>query len=396
MNSTLKYVLYGLGGLVILGIILYVFVFYKGTISVNPTPISAKITINNQTVSGATNFRLNPGNYNVKIEAEGYVTYEKKFALGSTKTIKLSVALNKIPQAKSLAQGTQFLAKGDQENLMYLDDGGKTLYKMERPSGEAPEIIAITPAAMTGMSNIFWAPLRDVAVIKKTSETSLYDFKRYDLLHQETTAWPQGIGDITWSPDGKYVFYYFNPQGGEKTLIRADRTNTNLERFYNLKDSAISNPKLRWSSDGKNVLVVTSDIYILDTYTKNLTKLTENENVTDANFSPDSNWIIYSNQTGLFLLDLLGKNKRDLQTKTSLDKIVWTSNSKSFIAAVPTSTSSDRLFKVNIDSGERKEIFFDNSLVLNAFNLTLLSDEKILYFISNSNIYSLDISNSEY
>lgn len=396
LNPTLKYILYGLGGLAILGIILYIFIFYKGTLVINPSPVTAKTTIANVSKSGATKFRLKPGVYNVKIEVEGYVSYEKELTIKSAQTITLNLALNKIPEPKNLAQGVQFLNRGLENSLLYLADSGKTLYKMDNISLESPEIKPITPAAFSNLTDIFWAPEKDLAVMKKTGETFLYDFKRYDLLHQEIHPWPEGVGQVTWSPDGNYVFYYFNPADGEKTLIRADRSNSNQERFYNLKESIISNPQLHWSADGKKILVITTDIYLLDVYSKQLSQLTENETVSQAIFSPDSQWILYSNNQGLFLMDLQGESKRDLQLKTTINKTVWYSDSKNLLAAEANKNNIDKLYKVNVQTGEKKEYSYSSGVATNLTNLILLSEQKTLYFNSNSNLYSLDLGASEY
>ena len=397
MNSTLKFILYLLSGLAVLGILLYVFVFYKGTIVIGPTPYDAKTIIANQEKTGAAKFRLKPGSYNVKIEAPGYVSYEKRVDLKSAQKITLNISLRKTPEpTKIISQETKFLFSGLDDTLLYLADGGKTLYRIGNLSLTNPEITAITPNTFSDLTKIIWAPERDLAVLKKAESTFLYDFKRYDLLHQEIHNWPAGIGDLIWSPDGKNTAYYFNPIEGERTIIRADRSNENLERLYNLKETAIVDPKLDWSKDSKKILIYTTDIYILDTYTKDFSRLTQNETINGALFTPDSQNIIFSNNQGLYIMDILGKNKRALDLKTSAKKIVFYSDEKNILAAVPQAGKSDQLIKINIESGEKKSLSFESKTAMTFSNLTLLSEEKTLYFLSNEGLYSLDLTANEY
>jgi len=395
MNSTLKYILYGVGGLVIIGIILYAFIFYKGTVNINPNLTSAKITIGNQEKTGTTGFRLSPGKYYVKIEAEGYVTYEKQIEVKSAQTLTINLVLNQTPEpSKIVNEPSNFLTKGNSDSLLYLANGGKTIYQMSSLSDEKPTVIPATPDTLSDLTNIIWSPLRDLAIMKKTDiSTVIYDFKRYDLLHQEIHSTQNGIGSVAWSPDGNSIAYYYNNStSGETTIVKADKGNNSQERIYNLKTTTISNPRLDWSKDGNKILVYTNDIYILDTYTKDLAQLTQNESVNFAVFSPDSQYIIFSNKDGLFVMDLAGKNKRSLDAKTTANKIVFLTDNKTILAALPQTGKSDQLEKINYLNGEKIEYPFASTSIINVTNLTLLTDEKNLYFMSNGFIYSLDLT----
>lgn len=376
---------------------MYIFVFRYGTLAINSTPVTAKTIVNNDSITGPGKFRLTPGAYNIIIESEGYVPYVTEVNIRSASTLSVNVGLKQTPVPNKLySQNINFLTKGLEDSLLFLSNGGKTLYRMNNITADKQDVIPITPDTFSDLTEINWSPDKNLAVMKKGVSTFLYDFKRYDLLHQEISDWPEGVGEVAWSPDGTHIAYYFNPSGGEKTIIRADKSNGNQERLYNLKDSEISNPKLVWSADGKYIMLITNNIYLLNVYTKELKKIVDQKNVSDAVFTPDSQSIIYSNSNGLFLTDLTGQTERNLEAMVSTAKIVFYPDSKEFIAAIPKTGKSDSLFKINYETGERKEYYYDQSMPTNFTNMVISSDKKTLYYQNMSNLYSLDLSASEY
>jgi hypothetical protein len=397
LKPIIKIILYVLAGLIIIGIVLYIFVFRYGSLAVNPTPVTAKTTVNNDSLSGPGKFRLANGTYNVKIESDGYVPYITQVNIKSASTLSINAVLKQTPVPKKLySQNINFLTKGLEDSLLFLSNGGKTLYRMNNITTDKQDVIPITPDTFSDLTEINWSPDKNLAVMKKNASTFLYDFKRYDLLHQEISSWPDGVGEVAWSPDGAYIAYYFNPSGGEKTIIRADKSNSNQERLYNLKDSEISDPKLVWSADGKYIILVTDNIYLLNVYTKELKKIVDQKKVNDAVFTPDSQSIIYSNSKGLFLTDLTGQIERNLEAITSTAKIVFYSDTKEFLAAIPKTGKSDSLLKINYETGETKEYYYDQSSATNFTNMVISSDKKTLFYQNMSNLYSLDLSASEY
>lgn len=397
MKPIIKTILYILAGLIIVGGLLYIFIFHKGTLAINPTPVTAKTTVNNNSQTGPGKFRLTPGTYNVIIEAEGYVSYIKDINIESSTTVNVNAILKQIPAPKKIySQNVNFLYKGLEDSLLFLSNSGKTIYRINNITPDKQDVIPVTPDTFSDLTEINWSPDKELAVMKKSKSTFLYDFKRYDLLHQEITAWPEGVGEVAWSPDGKYIAYYFNPPRGEKTIIRADRSNSNQERLYNLKNSEIVNPRLVWSEDGKKIMLLTDNIYLLDVYSKELTKIVDKENVNDAVFTPDSQSIIYSNVQGLFLTDLAGATKRNLEAQTTASKTVFYPETKEILAAVPSAGKSDTLLKINYETGEKQPYYYDQAMITNFTNMIILSDKKTLYYQSASDLYSLDLGASEY
>jgi len=407
MNPLVKKILIALGIILVIGAIIFMLFFYKGTLVFNPNPSTARIEVNGTSITGSGKIKLNPGNYNIKITAAGYVDYLKNINIEMTKSTFLNITLKKLPEPQEISQGTaQFLTAGeDTSGLFYLGNNGRTAYRMTNAeTADTRKIDAITPDIFEKLKFLGFSPNQLLAVYKKEMGTYLYDFNRYDLLHQEIRDLGSDIGYIIWSPDNEKILYYFQTKEGEKTLIRANKDNTNQERIFNFKDTGIANPALDWSKDSQKILVIKNDIYIFDIYTKTLSPVTKGGGITEAKFSPDSQNIIFNkvdeNQnTTLNLTDLNGSNIRELSIKTTLNKIVWLDN-KNLIAALPDladSNASDKLLKLNIDTFEETEFKYGSTIgKISIISPVLLAGKNKLFFLSNNSIYELELISTEY
>ena len=406
MNDILKKILIIAGIVLIVGALVFVFFFYKGTVVFNPSPETARIDIDGVSLTGQAKIKLNPGSYHMTISSPDYVDYTKIINVGISQKINLSVALKKLPvPEKILDDNIQFLSKSLDGNLFYLGNSGKTIYRMtDIANKDLRKSLPITPDVFENIKYLAFSSNYDLAILKKDNNTILYDFMRYDLLHQELHDWGGNIGYIIWSPDGEQIAYYYQTSQGEKTLIRANKDNSAVERIYNFKDTNITNPKLVWSPDGNKILVIKDDIYIFDVYTKTLTQVTNGGGVADAAFSPNSKSILYNyldstQNISLLMIDIDGKNIRDLTVKTYLDKLAWI-DEKNMILAIPdtvNSNLSDRIVKINTDTFSQEEYgYASKSGKISPSNIIYDKIDNYLFFLANNNLYSLDLSASKY
>jgi hypothetical protein len=406
VNDILKKILIIAGIVLIVGVLVFVFFFYKGTIVFNPSPETARIDIDGVSLTGQAKIKLNPGSYHMTISSPDYVDYTKIINVGISQKINLSVALKKLPvPEKILDDNIQFLSKSLDGNLFYLGNSGKTIYRMtDIANKDLRKSLPITPDVFENIKYLAFSGNYDLAILKKDNNTILYDFMRYDLLHQELHDWGGNIGYIIWSPDGEQIAYYYQTSQGEKTLIRANKDNSAVERIYNFKDTNITNPKLVWSPDGNKILVIKDDIYIFDVYTKTLTQVTNGGGVADAGFSPNSKSILYNyldstQNMSLLMIDIDGKNIRDLTVKTYLDKLAWI-DEKNMILAIPdtvNSNLSDRIVKINTDTFSQEEYgYASKSGKISPSNIIYDKIDNYLFFLANNNLYSLDLSASKY
>lgn len=284
----------------------------------------------------------------------------------------------------------------DGKDLLYLSNNGKTIYKLNSASSDQPQTpYAITPDVFSAIQDIIWNPNKELAIIKNTTgNTSLYDFNRYDLLHQENFDWGADIKGIAWRSDGEKTIYYYAPASGEQSLIRADKNNSAIEKILDMRPYNLGSAKISWSADQQKVLLLTSKIYLFDVYTKTITPLEQVTEVTQAQFTPDSQQIIYQNSGSIYLLDLSTKAIEDLGIKTTLDRIVWLDQTN-FIYA-ETIDDKDQFAKYNLTTKEKITYDYNTEQNLKATNLLLSANPDKLFFISNSYLYSLKLENKQY
>lgn len=395
--SKLKLILLIVLAILVVAAAVYWFFFYQAKVFISTNPNSAKIEIAGLTAVGSLQTQLQPGNYTLKITLSNYVPYEKNLTLKASQKFNFSLVLNHLPEpVKVIDYPAWFVNPSeDGESLLYLSKEGKTLYRIDNVASDSKQKpYAITPDVFQDVKEIVWQPTRELALIKQAERWYLYDFKRYDLLNQESQQWSEGIGKLAWSPDGAKVVYYYNPPEGEKTLIRANKDNSEMERFYNFKDTNITNPQIHWSSDGKKILVVDKSIFILDVYTKTLQQLKQFETVTAAQFTPDNQHIIYEKDGYLYLINLEGEERQDLAITTSLDKTVWLDASNLLYFAE--AAGSDQLYQYNWQSQEKIPYSYDSSYTIHARKMNISKDKSKVFYSQDTDLYSLKLVEKEY
>ncbi|EKD56037.1 MAG: hypothetical protein ACD_58C00316G0010 [uncultured bacterium] len=394
--TKLKLILIIVGAFIVIAGAVYYFFFYQAILTINVEPNSAQVEIGGYSNVGNNQFKLKPGSYNLKVSLTDYVVYTQDLTFKPSARQTITVALNRQSEVVKLVDYPALFATQsiDKQSLVYLSNQGTTIYKIDGILGDTKEKpYAVTPASFKEISDIKWNLQNDLALVKQANRWYLYDFKRYDLLHQESTQWSDGIGNVAWSPDGQKVAYFFNTSS-EKTLIRANKDNSEMERIYNFKDTSITNPKIYWSADGLTMLIIDNGLYIFDVYSKTLTQLKQFESVTDANFAPDSQHIIYEKDGSLYLINLTGENKVDLTVATPLNKTVWfdQNNLLYFI----TEGATDNLFKLNISALTKTAYTYKPNYTINAKNLIITSDLSRVIFNQDDFEYSLKLVPKEY
>lgn len=390
-----KISLIALGVLIILAGV-YFFFFYQARVNISVNPNSAKIEIGAENAIGSTQLKFKPGQYDLKITLTDYVSYEKTLQLKPSQRLNLNIDLNRQPDSIKLVDyPAKFISPTlDKKSLVYLSNEGRTIYKIDgilEDTKQKP--FAITPQTFNDVRDIKWNLTNDLALIKQQDRWYLYDFKRYDLLNQEIFQWPEGIGEVAWSPDGEKIVYFFNTST-EKTLIRASKDNSNMERIYNLKDTNISNPKIVWSADGQKILLVEKSIFVFDVYTKSLTQLAQFEDVTAADFTPDSQSIIYEVGDALYTTDLEGKEKMDLKIAAMFEKTVWLDNDN--LVYFILGQKGDELKKLNIKTMETTVYTYNQNNPISAVNPLISLDQNKIFFNQGEFVYSLKLISKDY
>ncbi|MCX6808335.1 MAG: PEGA domain-containing protein [Candidatus Berkelbacteria bacterium] len=384
-------------------------------------PEEASVTIDNKSyppsAAGVVKAVLDPGMHEVKVEASGYIgkVSEINFTRGNMKSFNISLAVQ--PEPVTVASGGRFLAKDNNFNTgYYLGDGGTSLYKFEVTANdktgelEISNNVQISGDNLFGIQEIVWSSTKELALFrKKNNSFSLFDFKKYDFVHQTETLYGQTIGSLAWAPDNSEIAYYYMPSNGNRQLILANLTNTETAIGTDMKAIGLENPILHWSPDSQTILVIpqSSDttknkVCLFNISSRSTIELTEDGNQTDAIFSPDGNKILYSTiqkdsnssiQTVLSVMDKDGSNKHALNLRADLKKVAWSKDSKTIVAAGVDNNSSDpTIFWYNTDTDQQTGPIIRNIGNFTVKKLFLTDDEKAIIYETDEGIYALKIS----
>lgn len=399
MNQGLKRIIFIIIGVILITAVLYFLFFFRATVIINPEPSNAQIEIAGKVSLGKTTIKLMPGTHRLKITSPGYVAFDQDITAKVSQRSELNIKLKTEPKLEKISNypGQFVTTTLDGKSLLYLSNNGKTIYKVDNVlASENFSSYAITPDVFSDVANILWHPDKELAIIRyNDGDTSLYDFNRYDLLHQEKKDWGGGIKGISWRSDGEKIIYYFEPGNGEKSLIRANKDNSGMERIFDMRPYSLIDPAVYWSADQKTVLLVSGELHVFDVYTKTLKKIEGINAVTSAQFTPDSQKILYEKKGSLFIIGIDGKDNQDLGIQTTLKKLTWFDEASFVYAVREAGKNTDSLLKYNLVSKEQISFDYGSSGAVNASGLIISSDKNKLFF-TDSFIYGINLAAKTY
>jgi len=407
--------------LIILTVILFA-ILSRSYITLNISPSDSIVRINNAPVSinssGQTKLKVKPGNTYITVEAEGYIGQNQTMELKAGKNYDISINLKKNPVAITdeigLTQNSNisFISNADEDNsIFYLSDNGTALYKAKFQVNNEEITLEynqkISNPSLSGIKDIIWSPNKNAALFKKQDGVYFFDLKKYNLVSQEEVKYGEYIGDIAWSPNDSKIAYYYAPPSGEKSLIFANKTNTEMTRVANFLEMGIENPYLKWSPDSEWLIVIprnqdisTNKIYLFNTYSRSFTIVNDSGNNVEAIFSPDSSKIFYNTYSPdplnpvkltLSIMDKDGNNKKDLSVRALIPKIalLMKNNDDIIIATYNAEKQKDSLFIYSLaekkDSGFR--INLANKMYVNS--MCVSSTDEILLYLAGNKLYAL-------
>lgn len=379
---------------ILLGVAGFFLFFWKGTVTVTVTPAEATVSVAGQNGQGQQTKRLSPGTYSIHAEAPGFIPFDGSVTLARSGKEQVDITLKKAAEPIQLSQQhVQFLALDqNQSSLLYLEPSTKTVYRLRFDDPVKPVIDAITPNRFDGSSDWLWSPDRGLVFLRQGGSLKLYDFNRYDLVNQTTTDWPSEVKAIDWRPDGVKVAYFFaDSKTGERTLIRATKSNDEVERIYNFKDTAISNPSLTWSPDAKSIAIVEKNLFVLDVFSKTLRELKVPGPIKTIRWSPASDRLLFETEAGQLGLVGTGGEVSRLSLPGPISRAAFSSDGKNVLHASGRG-STFKLVRVNLESLDETVIPTPASKDLAADNLLLGKDDGRLFFTSGGLPYVLELS----
>jgi hypothetical protein len=189
----LKYYFFAL--LIVLFICFLINILSQSIVTINISPKTAIVLLDNAPIKlnrhGLSKKIIRVGNHKIDVQAEGYIgisaTIKAKRFLPST----LTYDLKPLGETKILGSGI-FLDKASDSEVYHLGDAGRTLYKsifMLDNQKIIENTQAITAPILSGIEEIIWSPNKDLALFRKGNAISIFDFKKYDFVHQTETPW---------------------------------------------------------------------------------------------------------------------------------------------------------------------------------------------------------------
>jgi Tol biopolymer transport system component len=256
------------------------------------------------------------------------------------------------------------------KSLLYLPGQELSLHEFNL---QTQKDSSISPDYFAFVKEVSWSPNKDKLVIwvlntkkgleaigspfiNKGAENSLVLPYLFDLSSKKASLLSSNIKQVTWTPDGKKIVYqYLDKVKGVNNLSIADPDGKNWKKVIDLKDENIF----------LNTLGTGEIVYAVSETTDSFSAIK-----TDGS----------------------GKRTIKLPISVNINKIAWSSDGKSLIAAIrEKDKATDALYKINLESGQKEEIKYESKTPIDAKNLMLTKDNKTLYFTSDDYLYRLSL-----
>lgn len=364
--------------------------FYLGTINIDPIPAEATVSVNGRPVLSRS-IRLAKGSYTITISAPGYRSEQFTASVGIGSQLNRQVELGRLPRAQKLIDGpVGNVAMSADKNTLFFTKG-KVLYRLIVAGAAGPLNLPAEPITpeIPNLQRVAWAPDFSLAMIHKTDgEAGVYDFKRYDLLHQTYDAISKTVKASVWAKDGNNLYYEDMVGPFDRSLVQANRAGKEPVRVAELPGFPLANFTL--TAGKTNILYLSptiqkdgGDIFAFNAHEKLVGPITESGAAFGPVLSPNGERIAYTDNGHLVVADFDGRNKRNLSPKTTVGGYAFINETQ----LVAFSVNQIAVIDVTTGKGQTFEIDASSDAVS---NLMVAADGKRLYYVFKGDIYQLD------
>jgi hypothetical protein len=400
-TSKIRLVALGIVGLgVIGGLVWYLFLnSSKGEIILEDIdPTSVTIHLNDKAVpfkKTAEGLVIDayPGSYRLILEKQDFSPYIQDILLTKKQTLAIRPAFTLLPKKEDQnTTSTVDFVRPSQDNtaLFFLGNNTQTIYRMNisdrNPSG-------LNSVPLSGVYDIEWPTNPDVALVLSRSGTFLQEIPRFDFVNQ--IAKKVGGSEFTagtWDPtdNNRIALVYANAKG-EHSLVFTDRSFSKLDRKTDL--GGLVNPKLVWSPDSSTIALIPrssdpnqNNIWLYTTSNGNLRQLTQDGNVANASFSPDSAVLLYEQGGQLHTIRPDDTVIAYVNIAGHVNQAAWKDANSFFLP--DSDKSSLALYTLN---GDRTDLAFSFKDVGSVQGMLYFQSSKTLIFYTNRSIFSVNV-----
>lgn len=355
-----------------------------GTINIAPTPDADSITINGKKVEIGTKKRL-PGTLNVKIEKNGYLTYEKKLRLNFHGTLNINPQLKEIPVAKEVADKaigplTAAASVGGVKAISS-DKQFLTWARPKKGNETSIETLNLNYEALPDIQSVQYPTDQRFALLQRSGEIGILDFASTDATSQDYETFGTDIRSIALSDNGDEVFYWqYSPDVKKNFLVRQSISRDRTDRYFDqplIDQLGLTNPILRWSHDNKYVLAIERKIVLIDIINRQAKIITYDKDISDAWITPDNKKIVAITAEGkLITVDTSAAETANNNAESGTEST--TTQTSSTTTSSNTSEQAPSPYKVtehDITTSSNRFILQDNSTAL-----LLTSDNKLISY----------------
>jgi hypothetical protein len=398
-----------------LGIVVIILIGWlaMGTVTINAAPDADRVTISGKKGKIGAQKHM-PGQLKIKIEKDGYLTYDKTVKLGFHGRTSVNPVLKKLPVASLMSesvtgpiivtasgQGAQGISADRQRIVRSIYQKNPSTTVSDQSSNESPTFITenLNLNPLPAISSLQYPSDQRYALITAQSgEIGILDFSRREVTSQDYAAFGvAGVKSIALSPDGQEVFYWqLEPSLGKNFLIRDNIRHEKPDRYFDqplIDQLGVTKLNFRWSPDAQKILGLGEKTILIDILARKASILTTGSDLASGWFSADSKTIIALTANGqLKTINIETRQATDHDITTSADKVVLGDNNTLFIH-----TNDNQFISYNFDTKEKVGYLIDASIASNSIAaIAVDSKNTLVYFVADNKLYTQPLVRGDY